>query len=296
MFDEEELNQLREDEDEWKGYVERKTVEKSRTSRGVFFSSITVSFILAVFMTTIMLSSMVTANLIGIGGLGGFSANITKIDNADDIAIYPSLGPTAACDSSVDFNEAPSPSGNLAIPQLRAEIKNLNIPTGEQLKLTKDIDLPNSFISDLQTFRVSITQSDPNGAVNINDAVLYLTGLKADNIQINDAQIREFYSDTASDSFYEGGNGLGVIDSGNREGEFAIKNRPGSTANAVIDSAEARAHFVAFDQLDIDNLQLETKYGTSGSPLDDVVSINHSVPCNSGSPNAATGDSGDPPS
>jgi hypothetical protein len=245
--------------------------------------------VMAVFLAFITISgSLAAGTLIGLVGVGGFFAQIERIDNAEDIAIYPALGPTAACDSDVDFNEGPadggldSPGGGVALPQLRAEIGNLSIPDGQALTLTKDINLPDTFITNLQTFRLEVVQQNNQGEVNINNAVLYLTALNASQIQINQAQIREYFSQDPSDSFFEGGTGQAVINNNARPGEFAIRNRPGTNANAVIEDAEARAHFVAFDQLDIENLQLQTKYGTVSDPLPDVVSIDHSTTCPSG--------------
>jgi hypothetical protein len=286
MFDDEELEQIRDEQDEWQGHVDRQTVKKSRTSRGLLIGSMTASTVMAVVMVFIAVSGGLAAQaLIGVAGVGGFAAEIQEVDNADNIAIYPALGPTAACDSDVDFNEGPADGGldtgsGVALPQLRAEIGNLSIPPGQALILTKDINLPDTFLTDLQTFRVSVKQNASKGGnVNINDAILYLTGLKADQISIQNAQIREFFSENASASFFSGGNQKAVINDNARPGEFAIQNRPQSNANAQIINASARAHFVAFDQLDIENIQIQTKYGTVSDPLNDVVSINSTSGC-----------------
>lgn len=298
MFDDEELEQIRDERDEWQGHVDRETVKKSRTSRKLLFGSLTTSMVMAVFLAFITISgSLAAGTLIGLVGVGGFFAQIEEIDNAEDIAIYPALGPTAACQSDVDFNEGPAdggltgPGGGVALPQLRAEIGNLSIPNDKALTLTKDINLPDTFLTNLQTFRVEVKQKNSQGEVNINNAVLYLTGLEASQIEIQQAQIREYFSEQPKDSFFEGGTGQAVINNNARPGEFAIRNRPGTNANAVIKDAEARAHFVAFDQLDIDNLQLRTKYGTVNDPLPDVVSIDHSTSCPSGLlPNGSASD------
>ena len=286
MFDDEELEQIRDEQDEWQGHVDRQTVKKSRTSRGLLIGSMTASTVMAVVMVFIAVSGGLAAQaLIGVAGVGGFAAEIQEVDNADNRAIYPALGPTAACDSDVDVNEGPADGGldtgsGVALPQLRAEIGNLSIPSGQALILTKDINLPDTFLTDLQTFRVSVKQNASKGGnVAINDAILYLTGLKADQISIQNAQIREFFSENASASFFSGGNQKAVINNNARPGEFAIQNRPGSTANAQIINASARAHFVAFDQLDIENIQIQTKYGTVNDELNDVISINSTSGC-----------------
>ena len=231
--------------------------------------------------------------LIGVAGIGGFAAQIEKVENAENISIYPALGPSAACSSDLDFNEGysnKSISGGVALPQLRAEIGNLDIPDGQALILTKDIHLPNTFLTNLSTFRVEVKQNaSKGGKVNINDAILYLTGLSADKISIQQAQIREFFAQNSSASFFSGGTQKAVINNGARPGEFAIQNRPGTTANATIVNASARAHFVAFDQLDIQNLELQTKYGTQSNPLPDVVSVDSesTPPCPA--PNGVSG-------
>ena len=296
MFDDDELEQIREEQEDWQGHVDRQTVKKSRTSKRILFGSVTASFVMAGFMVFIAVSGGLAAQaLIGVSGIGGFAAQIEKVENAENIAIYPALGPTATCNSDLDFNQGYSNktdneiSDAVAVPQLRAEIGGLNIPDGQALTLTKDINLPDTFLNNLQTFRVQVKQNaSKGGTVDINDAILYLTGLKADEISIQQAQIREFFSPNASASFFSGGQLKSVINNSARPGEFAIQNRPGSTANAEITNASARAHFVAFDKLDIQNIEIQTQYGTASDPLEDVVSVDTTTGCPANSSSTGT--------
>jgi len=288
MFDDEELDQLREDDDEWKGHVDRQIVKKSRTSRKALVGSLTASFALVALLFVLLSSSILTSALIGLGGIGGFRAEITEL-NGESLAIYPAIGPTAGCPSDIDFDagyNSSAPSDFQTLPQLRAEIGNANVPAGEELKLTKDIDLPN--ITSLNTFRVSVSQGDPSKTVAINDIAFYVTGLAASEITFENAQIREFFAQDPEDSFFSGvgtdATPTPVLDdtqpnASAQAGEFAIQNRPGTTANATIKDATARAHFLAFDSLTIESLRLETQYGNTTNTLPNVTKIDHSTAC-----------------
>ncbi|MFP4188259.1 MAG: hypothetical protein ACLFR5_02485 [Halobacteriales archaeon] len=276
MFDDEELEQIREERDDWQGHVDRQTVKRSRTSRKVLFGSMTASFVLVGFVMFLVASGMMASALIGLSGIGGFGAEIGAL-NGSGIAIYPAVGPTGACDADdgVGFNDpGPEQQGETnseTLPQLRGEISEANVPPDNNLTFVKDIRVPE--ILPFEVFRTKITRSDTSDEVELGDASLYLTGLEADELLIEDAQIEEFFSDGSSDNprFYGGGSGTPVLENDDPSnssytppGEFAItgsEGSEGSEAEATIDGATARAHFIAFSSLTLPDVRLETEYG-----------------------------------
>lgn len=275
MFDDDELQQIQEDRDDWKGHVDRQTVKRSRTSKTVLFGSMTASFVMVGFLVFLVASGMMAGALIGLTGIGGFYAEISELEGSD-LAIYPALGPTAACETSdnVGFNEGHPGEEFTALPQLRAEIGGAEIPQGQELRVIKDIDMPDvADATGLETFRLELSQGDSGGAVDIDDIAFYVTGLEAEEITFENAQIREFFSENPEDSFFDGegtdSTTTPVTEDIAEPGEFAIQNRPGTDAEATILNAEARAHFLAFDSLTVENIELETQYGTEDNPLTD---------------------------
>jgi len=271
MFEDEELEQIREEQDEWQGHVDRQTVRRSRTSKKVLFGSMMASFVMVAFVTFLVASGMVTTALVGASGIGGFNADIQKL-TGNDIAIYPAVGPTAACDSEKKFNEAgPQGTNTNTLPQLRGEIGGATVPEGQTLTITKDVQTPD--IADIGMFRLNVTASNENQDLNLQNAILYLTALNASKLEVQNAQIREFFTDGTSTNprFYSGGNGSQVTDGPADPGEFAIRNRPGTNASAVIAGAKARAHYIAFDKLEIQDVALELEYFAPGNlPADNV--------------------------
>lgn len=288
MFDDEELEQIREERDDWQGHVDRQTVKKSRTSKRLLFGSITASFVMVGFLLFLVASGMMTSALIGFSGIGGFYADIGEL-TGDDIAIYPAVGPTASCSSELDFNQGgPGNSSTTpnsgdsftTLPQLRGEIGGAEVPGGQELTFVKDVRTPK--IANIGMFRINVTAAPPSGEnLDLQNATLYLTGLQAENLSIQDAQIREFFSD-GSDANPRFWNGSGsVIGDGAAPGEFVIQNAPGTTANAQISNATARAHFVQFDQLNIPDLDLQIQYFSNISDASNpnaVVSNNTDCP------------------
>ena len=237
------------------------------------------------FLVFLVASGMMTSALIGLSGIGGFYADIGEL-TGDDIAIYPAVGPTASCSSDIDFNQGgpgntTTPDTDVTtLPQLRGEIGGAKVPGGQTLTFVKDVRTPK--IADIGMFRINVTAAPPSGDdLNLQNATLYLTALQAEQLQIEDAQIREFFSDgTDSDPRFWNGSGS-VIGNGAAPGEFVIQNAPGTTANAEISNATARAHFVQFDQLNIPDLELQIQYFTSVSDAtnpDAVVSNNSECP------------------
>ncbi|MFW5984124.1 MAG: hypothetical protein ACOCRA_02895, partial [Halobacteria archaeon] len=211
-------------------------------------------------------------------GIGGFNANIQEL-TGNDIAIYPAVGPTAACDSDIEFNE-PGPQGSeeTTLPQLRGEIGGADVPQGQTLTITKDVQTPN--VADIGMFRLNVTASNEQEDLVLDNAILYLTALNASELTIENAQIREFFTDGSSSDprFYDGGPGPNVTDGNANPGEFAIRNRPDTNASAVIAGASARAHFIAFDQLSIQDVELEVEYFTPDNLPDNNVTADDSCP------------------
>lgn len=266
MFDDEELEQIRQEQDEWQGHVDRQTVKQSRTSKKILFGSMTASLVMFGFILFLVASGMVTSALVGAAGIGGFNAQIGEL-TGDDIAIYPAVGPTAACPADTDhgFNDpGPQDGGTVGttttLPQLRAEIGNATIPAGQNLTLIKDLQTPS--VTGLDMVRLNVSAAPKTSDLNLKSATLYITGLEANELSLQNAQIREFFSDGSSSNprFFDGGNGSAVLDGNAKPGEFVIRNRQGSTANAVIKGGSARAHFVAFKELSIPDVNLGLEY------------------------------------
>lgn len=290
MFDDEELEQIRDEQDEWQGHVDRQTVKKSRTSRSLFFSSVGASFVLVILLAILVSSGLMSTAALSVAGVGGFTAEIGQL-NGTGINIHPALGPTAQCTSEVDFGDSRSTTSVTALPQLRGEIKNAKIPSGEELVFVKDMAIPNlNFAGGVDTFRIKINQSSTSGSVDLGDASLYLTGLTADGnsltnsgkIVIKNASIREYFSNPTSEpKFYDGTDAESVIDGVANPGEFAISGDGGGGADASITGAAARAHFIAFDTLSLPDVQLSLQYLDSSN--------SQTIPIRNGSGNCPHG-------
>jgi hypothetical protein len=276
MFDDEELEQIRDEQDEWQGHVDRQTVKKSRTSSRLFLSSVGTSFVFLILLAILVSSGLMSTAALSVAGVGGFTAEIGQL-NGSGINIHPALGPTAACSTSsnIDFGESRSgPSSTAtALPQLRGEIRDATIPSGSELVFVKDMAIPNlNFAGGVDTFRIKINQTDKTSSISLGNASLYLTGLEADGntltssgeIVIENAQIREFFSGTSSSNpkfFDAGGSGTQRVIPGDAQpGEFSISGTGPGTAAASIQGATARAHFISFETLSIENIQLSLDY------------------------------------
>jgi len=270
MFDEDELEQIRDERDDWQGHVDRRTVKKSRTSGKLLAGSLGGSFVVVGFMIFLVFSGMVGSALVGLGGLGGFSADIEKLVGSD-VSIYPAIGPTAGCPSGftdgefVNGSDSPNaldeqPDNSVkTVPQLKAEIASAEIPNGTNLTLNKDIAVPE--IINLRMIRISIGQDasiNPSaaggegvGGVNLGDTALYVTGLKAGRLQAFDTQIGESYTDGTSTNPKFGPGGAFVLEGtagGNGDNQVTLSN------------AKARAHFLSFANLTLPNVNLAIEY------------------------------------
>jgi len=272
MFDDDELEQIREEQEDWQGHVDRQTVKKSRTSRRLFLSSIGSSVVGVVLLVILVSSGLMSTVALSVVGVGGFTAEIGQL-NGSGINIHPALGPTAACSSTVDFGGSRSGPGTSAtgLPQLRGEIRDATIPPGSDLVFVKDMAIPNLNFGGVDTFRIKINQSTSTGEIKLGNASLYLTGLEADGnsltnegeIVIENAQISEFFSGTSGNPkfFDAGGSGTQQVIPGDAEaGEFSISGTGQGTAAASIKGATARAHFIAFETLSIEDIQLSLQY------------------------------------
>jgi hypothetical protein len=298
MFDDEELEQIRDEQDEWQGHVDRQTVKKSRTSSRLFLSSVGTSFVLLILLVILVSSGIMTTAALSVAGVGGFTAEIGQL-NGSGINIHPALGPTAACKSTIDFGESRSgpTSTETALPQLRGEIRDAKIPSGSELIFVKDMAIPNlNFAGGVDTFRIKINQTDPSGSIQLGNASLYLTGLEADGnaltsngeIVIENAQIREFFSGGSSNNprfFDAAGSGTQQVIPGDAEaGEFSISGTGQGSAAASIKGATARAHFISFETLSIQNIQLSLDYLDSDT-FSPGTGVGSKVPISNGSGN-----------
>lgn len=272
MFDDNELEQIREERDDWQGHVDRQTVKRSKTSGKIFFGSVGASLVVVSFMVFLTFSGMVSAALIGVTGIGGFGATIDELEG-EDVEIYPALGPTAACPSDgtggefVDGGDALAGEDDNSVetlPQLRADITDAEIPQGSEITFNKDLAVPE--IIDLELIRISITQnaSIPNGDgvvgdVELGNASLYVTGLQAEELQAFDTEIAESFSDGSADHPRLG-----------NEGEFVVTGTAEDDDNRVeISGATGRAHFLSFSELTLPNLELAIDYYQSEDDIPD---------------------------
>lgn len=265
MFDEDELEEIRDERDDWQGHVDRQTVKKSRTSGKLLAGSLGGSLVVVGLMIFLVFSGIVGSALVGLGGLGGFSADIEKLEG-NDVSIYPAIGPTAGCPSGFtngDFTngtgiEGESDNSITTVPQLKAVISKAEIPNGTNLTLNKDIAVP--MIDSLEMIRVSIGQDgtiNPSaaggegiGGVNLGDTELYVTGLKAGRLKAFDTQIGESYTDGTSNNPRFGPGG-----------EFVLEGTAtGGNNQVTLSNATARAHFLSFANLTLPNLDLAIEY------------------------------------
>lgn len=277
MFDDDELEQIREDRGDWQGHIDRQKVKKSRTSTRIFAGSAAASFVAVGFLVFLVLSGMMGSALVGLAGLGGFSADIEELVG-NDVSIYPAIGPTAACPSTFtggDYVEGGGQDGNevlengndvATVPQLRADISNATVPVGSNLTLNKDIQVPE--ILSLSMIRVSIRQ-DPSlgevGNVTLGNTSLYVTGLTASRLTAFDTKIGEYYTDGTTSNPKFGSTG-----------EFVLEGTSGTDNQVQIINASGRAHFLSFEELTLPNLDLAIEYYNSSSvPSDAVISENN---------------------
>jgi hypothetical protein len=268
MFDEDELETLQEGIEDEPDHIKKEKIKSSKISRTRLYWSGMGSVVLFIFIIFLISSSIISGALIGLSSVGGFGAEIEQL-NGSGVAIYPAVGPTAACKSegSLGFNSGgpgtEGESGVKTLPQLRAEIRNASVPPGNNLTFVKDIRVPE--ILPFEVFRTKITRSSIDGRIALGNASLYVTGLNASKLTIQNAQIREFFTDgsSANPRFFEGGTGTPVLRNpdGTKPGEFVIRNRPGETVEARIQGATARAHFIAFSELSLPDISLQTEYG-----------------------------------
>ncbi len=257
MFDQDELEELREDRYQWQGHVRRdvRTEKHTETSGRIFFSSVGAAVMMSVMLVVLMVSSSGTLALIGVTGIGGFGAEIDELVG-EDVEIFPALGPTAACPSEAtdgdfhDGNMSDSEMDGTTLPQLRAEITDADVPSGSEIVFFKDIEVP--AITGLEMIRVGIGQQDDQeaGNVTLGDAALHVTALEADRLQAFDTEIREQYSDGTADNPRLG-----------PEGEFVVTGTAEDDENqVVIEGASARAHFLSFSELQMPYLVLDIEY------------------------------------
>jgi hypothetical protein len=271
MFDDDELEEIREDQGDWQGHIDRQTVKKSKTSRKILAGSVGASALAAGFMTFIVFSGMLGSAFIGLAGLGGFTADIEKLVG-NDVSIYPAVGPTAGCPADYaggnfvtgNGSDPNNPDGDAVegnpdnsistVPQLRADISGAEIPPGSELTLNKDLQVPE--ITNLRMIRIAITQNasiTPGGQignVTLGDSSLYVTGLRAGKLEAFDTEIREGYTDGTPNNPRFG-----------PTGEFVLSGKAGSN-QVTLSNATARAHFLSFGKLTLPNLELSIEYFT----------------------------------
>ncbi|MFW5929876.1 MAG: hypothetical protein ACOCT0_05605 [Halobacteriota archaeon] len=281
MYDREELEELRRGRRGWEGHVDREVKVERRTylSPKSFFSAMGASTVLTVFVIALIVASNFGMALVGVTGIGGFQADISQL-NGDNVMIYPSIGPTAACPSpATDGNFANTSSSEFqdnavsddamseeTLPQLRADIEEAEVPTGASINLTKDIPTP---IPGLDMVRVRLGQwsdAPEDGNISLGNTSFYVTGLRAERLEAFDTEIRESYSDGSSDNPRMGSSG-----------EFVVEGTAEDSDNRVeLTNASGRAHFLSFAVLEMPYLELEMEY--FDTMPDDNVAANDSCP------------------
>jgi hypothetical protein len=125
--------------------------------------------LLVVFMITSGFAQVIAS----IASIGGIQAEIGEI-RGDDVAIYPAVGESSNCPwttpgTSSGPQEDPPGSGDpryqnpvssqdQALPMLRADISNAEIPAGYGVSFKKDVELPGPFGAD--AFRIEISRNE----------------------------------------------------------------------------------------------------------------------------------------
>lgn len=269
MFDQEELDELQSDREQWSGSSDGDGSRHVSTRR--FLGSMTSSVV----VVAVLISMVVSMNLavgVGISQVGGFTADFPKLEG-ETLNIYPAVGESSACRNTINTDLGrPNTSGDVGLPVLKADIRKANI-TELPVALKKDIRLPD-VIPQIDVVRINLTQTGnlTGRTVDIGDASLHLHSLAADRIVLEDgAQIRENYSGnggagTAHPIFGPAG---GYKNRSFDYGEFSITG-----TNATMVNGNAEAHLLAFETLTMPNMSLQLEYNPNSSTWENKTNNN----------------------
>lgn len=252
MFDGDELEQIREDRDEWEPSSDG---DSSRAvSKRRFAGSLSASVVILALLIS-MVVSMNMAVATSVGQVGGFQADFPELQG-ETLNIYPAIGESSAClkNTQGQYGRATNNS-QVGLPLLKADIRQANI-TKLPVNLTKDIRLPD-MIPQIDVVRINLTQFGDlkNNKVLIGNASLHLTKLKADRIVLSGgATIQENYSDGRNFPHPIMGPDGKYKDRGFDYGEFSITGTQATMVNGT-----ARAHFLGFQRLTMPNMTLNVE-------------------------------------
>lgn len=273
MFDNDELDEIRENGGDWAAPVDEDDREH-QVSVGRFLGSMSSSLIIVAVLVALVVSTNMAVG-IAFGQAGGFSVFFPKLEG-EQLDIYPAVGESSMCKKNFT-GFRPSSSSDFGLPVLKADIKRANITRGP-IELTKDIPTP--FIPSVDVVRINMTQNlggdnewEPSN-VFIGNTSLQLTNLSAESVVLSGgAQIYENFSNrsptnTGGEPIFGPGNGYPYTKDGALRppapldyGQFHI-----SGTNADMVNGSAVAYFLGFRRLKLNNLTLNLEYNPS-NPL-----------------------------
>jgi hypothetical protein len=144
----------------------------SRSERWRFVVSFTSS-LLVLLLVVFLVTSGFAQIIATIASIGGIQAEIGEL-RGSNINIYPAVGESSNCPwqtpgtfsgpqedppgSGTPRYQNPVGAGDQALPMLRADISNAQVPAGYGVSFTKDIELPGPFGAD--AFRVEISRNE----------------------------------------------------------------------------------------------------------------------------------------
>ena len=208
-----------------------------------------------------------------VAGSGGFFADIDQIE-AQGAFIYPALTQTANCKSNVSTADGRPEDGDTALPVLRVDLANAEIPDGNSVKFIKTINAPALALNtDIDNFSIVVKQDGTPGKTQLQDTTILLTGLEGDNLGLGNTIVNESFTRRASDNpspkneifgpsvpgYFERPS-VGIDKNMSTLGEFVIKGETASVTNA-----QGVAHLVSFESLRIPNLNLSLQYNRKGN-------------------------------
>jgi hypothetical protein len=263
MYTDDEVEDIRDgDREEDTGGTDGYTSVK-KLSGALFISFLSLS--LVTYLTLGVGSSAVV-----VSGAGGFFADIDQID-ANGAFIYPAVSQTANCPSDVTTADGRPEDNDLALPLLRVDLANAEIPNGNSVRFIKTIKTPGlSSFTDIDNFSLVVSQDGTPGKTQLKDTTVLVSELEGQNLGLGKTIANESFTRPASQNpaprneifgpsvpnYFEN-NGLdknmSVL------GEFVIKGETASVTNA-----EGIAHLVSFESLTIPNLNLTLQYNQKG--------------------------------
>lgn len=279
MFDEEELNRIREEGGD--------NGLKSRVSKKDFVYTLFVSSLAAMLVIYLSLSSIAMVSVaLSVGGSGGFLLEFEEIkqerlagEDPKQFYIHPVAAQTSKCRSTIDTTSGkPDPGDNdQALPLLKAQIQEAEVTTNTSLSFKKGIKTPDILGIDNFTVEINNRMTDSNGNtvgfgdVEIGNTSIIVSELEANRLQLSNATIDERKSDSsvtagesdfAEESPFGPSPGYIVNPDPSKLGELVVNGE-----DITITKGSGIAHFIGFESLRITSLNLELDYDTKDAPV-----------------------------